>query len=126
MCKLKLKNRKKILVTDDEEMILEITKIILEEYGYEIITSNSPVESLDIIKSNTDIDLLLTDVVMPEMNGYELAKLTKNISPDIKVLLMSGYTNDILPEHSSLEEDIHFIQKPYKSTELYDKIKQVI
>jgi DNA-binding NtrC family response regulator len=116
---------KKIIITDDEEHILDVTKMILEEYGYEIITSNSPLNTLDIIKSDKDIDLLLTDIIMPEMNGYELAKLTKQISPNIKIIFMSGFTNNLLFENT-MEEEIKFIQKPYKSFELYDKIREVI
>jgi YesN/AraC family two-component response regulator len=62
---------------------------------------------------------------MPEMNGYELAKLTKQISPNIKIIFMSGFTNNLLFENT-MEEEIKFIQKPYKSFELYDKIREVI
>jgi PAS domain S-box-containing protein len=119
------KNHKTILITEDEESILKVTKMILEDCGHKIITSTSPLRSLELAKEYKEIDLLITDVIMPEINGYELAKSIKDICPDIKILFMSGYSEDILTNDGVLEKEINFIQKPYNASDLYNKINKI-
>jgi CheY-like chemotaxis protein len=116
-----------ILVVEDNTDILEINRTMLEQQGYIVLTAASPVEALDVVKTYTgSIDLLITDVIMPVMNGRELAKKLESNRPDLKLLYMSGYTADIIAHHGVLEDGIHFIQKPFSMRELAAKVRQVI
>jgi PAS domain S-box-containing protein len=116
-----------ILVVEDNTDILEINRTMLEQQGYIVLTAASPVEALDVVKTYTgSIDLLITDVIMPVMNGRELAKRLESNRPDLKLLYMSGYTADIIAHHGVLEDGIHFIQKPFSMRELAAKVRQVI
>nr|WP_284154624.1 ATP-binding protein [Desulfofustis limnaeus] len=116
-----------ILLVEDEQMNLTMVKLILERQGFRVITALTPNEA--IIRANEhegDIRLLLTDVVMPEMNGRDLAIRLLNRHPGIKVLYMSGYTDDIIARHGVLEEGLHFIQKPFTSGALIAHVKKML
>ena len=116
-----------ILVVEDNADLLEISQTMLEQQGYLVLTAASPVKALEVVKKHADgIDLLITDVIMPEMNGRELAKKLELSYPDLKVLYMSGYTADIIAHHGVLEKDTHFIQKPFSIRELAARTRQVI
>ncbi|MBF0233466.1 MAG: PAS domain-containing protein [Desulfamplus sp.] len=116
-----------ILLVEDQVSILKMAKSILEPIGYTVFTAATPGEAVrTALNHNGDIDLLITDVVMPEMNGLELSKNVISIYPDIKCLFMSGYTADIIAHHGVLDEGIHFIQKPFSIKELASKIKDVM
>ena len=110
-----------ILVVDDEPSLITLTSTILQESGYHTFTAKSGKEALDIIKNNS-IDVLLSDVIMPEMNGYQLANIVSKKYPQIKILLSSGYSD----AHNSDENDklLHnnILQKPYTSNELLEKL----
>ena len=116
-----------ILVVEDEQTILEMATEMLQHLGYTVISSTSPKEALR--KCNLyggKIDLLLTDVIMPEMNGRDLAHQIQQGHPRVKSLFMSGYTADIIASQGVLEEGIHFIQKPFSHTNLAAKVRQVL
>lgn len=116
-----------ILVVEDEADLLDLTKSSLEEYGYKVITSLSPGKSILLCEMYHDeINLLLTDVVMPSMNGKELRERIRRIMPDIKTLFMSGYTADIIAHRGVLEEDVEFIQKPFTPYALAKKVREVL
>ncbi len=116
-----------ILLVEDEPSILKLTKIILEKMGYKLLTASTPGEAIDIAKSYYGrIHLLITDVVMPEMNGRDLAKNILSIYPDIKRLFMSGYTADVISRHGVLDAGVHFIQKPFSKHELLLKLKEAL
>jgi PAS domain S-box-containing protein len=117
----------KILVVEDNTDLLEISQTMLEQQGYTVLIAASPVEALEVVKKQAQgIDLLMTDVIMPVMNGRELAKKLEPSHPDLKVLYMSGYTADVIAHHGVLEKGIHFIQKPFSMRELSAKVRQVI
>jgi PAS domain S-box-containing protein len=120
-------NGETILITEDEDAILKTTKYILEEFNYKVYTANSPLKALEIVENNdTDIQLLITDVVMPYMNGKELAeKISRKIS-NIKVIYVSGYPENIIANNGILFEKINFIQKPFTTKKLLSTIKQVL
>ena len=108
-------------------MVREITKDILEEIGYTVLTVDTPQEAVALCENrDTAVDLLLTDVVMPEMSGKELAKRIAAIRPGIKVLFMSGYTSNVIAHRGVLEKGVHFIQKPFRIKDLARKIDELI
>ncbi len=116
-----------ILIVEDEQQILEFTKIILEDSGYSVMTAALPQEAIQICRDyRGTIDLLLTDVVMPGMNGKELQNGILAMRPHIRVLFMSGYTSDIIACRGILEEGTDFIHKPFKVKSLLQKIRKVL
>jgi nitrogen-specific signal transduction histidine kinase/CheY-like chemotaxis protein len=116
-----------VLIVEDEVSILEVAKAILERLGYTILTTNKPEKALTMVAQNpTPIDLLITDVVMPEMNGKDLAERIRKLNPDIKVLFMSGYTADVVALRGILEDNIQFLQKPFSMSTLSKKVNEVL
>lgn len=116
-----------ILLVEDEEMLLMVATKMLEEIGYTVIPVASPEAALYICEKNDQqIDLLLTDVVMPGMNGREMAERIKVIRPEMNVLFMSGYTADIVALRGILEEGMHFIHKPLDINRLSIEIGKVL
>ena len=116
-----------ILLVEDDEAILDLGKMILENLGYTVIAAQVPADSISIAEEYPgDIHLLITDVVMPEMNGPELAEQLSTIRPDLKCLYMSGYTADVMAHRGILDEGLNFIQKPFGSDDLAVKVRQVL
>jgi len=115
-----------ILVVEDEEMVRKLTCRILRDYGYQVISASYPSEALQICQNHEGkIHLLLSDVVMPGMNGVMLAGQLKEKYPAIKSLLMSGYTDSsYLDGRSELVSD--FIQKPFKREALAAKVREIL
>ena len=98
---------------------------VLETLGYRIIDAKNGEEAIQLAESYGDeINLLLTDVVMPKMNGKDLAKKIKDLHPELSVLFMSGYTDDIMSRHGVLEEDVHFLGKPFTPMTLAVKVRE--
>lgn len=116
-----------ILLIDDEPMLSKISKEILESLGYEVLVASSPREAIHIAQEfEGTIDLLVTDVVMPEMNGRDLYQNLKTILPKLKVLFMSGYTVNIIADNGVINDDVYFLQKPFTRNELAVKVRQII
>jgi len=115
-----------ILVVEDEESILRLTERILKGLGYNVIATKSPIEALEIAKRRGDIELLITDVVMPEMHGSDLAKRIVGIQPFVKCLFMSGYTADAMVHRGILEGGANFIKKPFLLMELALKVRMAL
>jgi PAS domain S-box-containing protein len=114
-----------VLLVEDEPSILAITSRILGKLGYNVLHANSPVEALRQEKlHNGRIHLLITDVVMPEMSGRELARELLPRQPKLKCLFMSGYTADIIANHGVLDEGVQFIQKPFSIGDLAAKVRE--
>jgi PAS domain S-box-containing protein len=116
-----------ILIVEDEPAILEVTTLILDRLGYKVLFAGAPGEAIEIARNYKDeIHLLITDVVMPEMNGRDLAKNLLSLYPDMKRVFMSGYTANVIAHHGVLDEGVHFIQKPFSSKDLADKIREAL
>jgi PAS domain S-box-containing protein len=116
-----------VLLVEDESAILAMTRTMLERLGYTVLPANSPGEAIELAESHPgQIDLLLTDVVMPEMNGRDLARHLLSLYPDIKPLFMSGYTANVIAHHGVLDEGVEFIEKPFAKKDLAAKIRQVM
>jgi PAS domain S-box-containing protein len=116
-----------ILLVEDDEAILNLSKMILENLGYTVLAAPTPGYALHLVEDHPgDLDLLITDVVMPEMNGRELAEQLGAIRPNLKCLYMSGYTADLIAHRGILDEGVNFIQKPFGSDELAARVRQVL
>ena len=116
-----------ILLVEDDEMVRNLTMMLLEKIGHTVVVAETPEEALALFeKVGMDIDLLLSDVVMPQMNGKSLKKSIEALKPGIKTLLMSGYTANVIAHHGVLEKGMHFIQKPFSMEDLAKKIREVI
>jgi len=116
-----------ILLVEDEPEVLDMTCSMLEELGYKVLTANTPGKALQLAKEKSnEIQLVLTDVVMPEMNGPDLIKKLRYLYPNLKWLYMSGYTSSVIAQWGVLEERVHFIQKPFSMNELSEKIREAL
>ncbi len=116
-----------ILLVEDEPGILSMIALLLEKQGYTVLATNTPSQALRIAREYRDeIHLLLTDVIMPEMNGLDLAKQMTALHPSIKHLFMSGYTADIIAHHGVLEEGVYFIPKPFSAQSLATQIREAL
>lgn len=113
-----------ILVVEDEATILSLAERILTELGYEVLVAENGFQAVEVLKRQGRVDLLLTDVVMPQMNGRELARRIRIERPDIQVLYMSGYTTNSLPLPG--EDDFEFVEKPFSPEELGRYVRQVL
>jgi CheY-like chemotaxis protein len=121
-----LRGSETILLVEDEELVLQMVRDILVRYGYGVLEARNSDEAVEICSRHRGtIHLVLTDVVMPGMNGVELAKRLAPLQPGMKVLFMSGYTfNAIVP--GDLDSGIEFIQKPFSMESLARKMRQVL
>jgi two-component system, cell cycle sensor histidine kinase and response regulator CckA len=116
-----------ILVVEDEPEILEVVNIMLKELGYTVLSVGTPSEAIRLTHEHTqEIHLLMTDVVMPEMNGRDLSDQLLSLYPHLKCLFMSGYTANVIAYHGVLDEGVHFIQKPFSIKDLADVVRQVL
>ena len=122
-----LRGHETILLVEDELTILELTATLLRQLGYNVLSANSPGDAIRMVSEFAgDISLLTTDVIMPEMNGRELAQRLLALQPKMKCLFMSGYTADIIASHGVLDEGVFFIQKPFSQRQLSVKVREVL
>jgi DNA-binding NtrC family response regulator len=116
-----------ILLVEDDPALLKLGEELLNELGYKVFATESPTTAIAFATKGEDkIDLLLTDVIMPEMNGKELAETLKRLLPELKVLFTSGYTSNVIAHHSVLDEGINFLQKPLSIQDLADKLSKIL
>ncbi|OGV51024.1 MAG: hypothetical protein A2X49_04515 [Lentisphaerae bacterium GWF2_52_8] len=116
-----------ILLVEDEQAVLEMITDMLGSQGYTVLAANTPEEAIRIAEAQGDkVDLIITDVVMPGMNGRNLAKKLQDIYPQLKCLFMSGYTANVIAQHGVLDEGVNFIQKPFSTNDLAHKIRTTL
>ncbi len=116
-----------VLIVEDESLLLEVARSALARFGYAVLGATSPEEACTIASTHDGpIALLLTDVVMPQMNGKELRQRIEAMRPDIRTLFMSGYTANSIVHHGVLDEGIHFIHKPFTLNALATKVRAVL
>ncbi len=112
-----------VLLVEDNPAILRLTKTMLERLGYSVLAAATAAEALKLGKSHCgNITLLLTDVVMPRTNGRELARSLQSHCPGLRCLFMSGYTSDIIAHHGVIDQEVHFLQKPFTLKDLQSAI----
>ncbi len=116
-----------ILLVEDDLILLEMTRILLTQLGYTVLEAASPQDAAALARSHEGpIHALMTDVIMPGMNGKELADLVRELRPGIRVLFMSGYTANVIAHHGVLDPGVAFIQKPFGLWDLASRIRQVL
>ncbi len=121
------KGQETILLVEDEPGILQITSLLLGMQGYTLLTAGTPDEAIRLAHEHAgEINLLITDVIMPKMNGKDLANKLQSLNPQLKCLYMSGYTADIIAQHGVLDEGVHFIQKPFSLPNMATMVREVL
>jgi two-component system, cell cycle sensor histidine kinase and response regulator CckA len=116
-----------VLVVEDEDQLRKLVVTALERSGYTVLQAGAPDEALEIVRERQGgIDVLLTDVIMPGMDGAELQRRMLRIRPGMRTLFMSGYTANIIGEHGILDGGIYFIQKPFSVRDLMKKIRELL
>ena len=116
-----------ILVVDDDDLILELVCDILKRQGYIVLAASRPSRAIEIaVEYEGIIDLLITDIIMPEMNGQEVASKISQIRPATKILLMSGYTGDITLKQDLFNLNMQFIEKPFSGKNMKKKVQEIL
>jgi two-component system cell cycle sensor histidine kinase/response regulator CckA len=116
-----------LLVVEDEEQILNLGHRILEQHGYTVLTARTPAAAQVLVEQYQEpIHLLITDVVMPGMNGKELRERLRSVHPALKCLFMSGYTANVIAHHGVLEDSVQFLQKPFTIRSLVEKVRETL
>ena len=116
-----------ILLVEDESLLLDMTATMLRLQGYTVLTASTPKEAMRLAGEHTgDIHLLMTDVIMPEMNGRDLATRALSLRPGIRLLFMSGYTANVIAHHGVLDDGVHFLQKPFSAKELAARVREAL
>jgi len=116
-----------VLVAEDEEVVRDLVVSMLELQGYKVLVGDSGKEALSIINHHEGpVDLLLTDVIMPDMSGKDLYGQLASSFPDLKTIFMSGYTENVIAYHGVLDPEVNFLQKPFSIKDLNSKIQEVL
>jgi CheY-like chemotaxis protein len=124
---IQLGSGEKILLVEDDPSIQKLEEKILKDLGYNVVGTTSPNKAVKLAEEHIgELSLLLTDVVMPEMNGRVLSEKVQTISPNIKVLFMSGYNANVIAHRGVLDDGVHFISKPFTKKEIAMKVQDVL
>ncbi len=116
-----------ILIVEDDGGILNLSRTMLEKMGYVVLTANSTGEAMRLAEAHAgNIRMLLTDVVMPEMNGHDLAEKLMKLNPNLTVLFMSGYTANVIAHRGVLDKGVSFIQKPFSMKDLSVRVHETL
>jgi PAS domain S-box-containing protein len=116
-----------VLLVEDEPDVRSLTSLILSRMGYRVLTAEHGAAALHVWKErSTEIDVLLTDVIMPHMSGVELAQKLRAQNPELRVLFMSGYTDDMIAKHGLRPDEISILEKPFTAESLASKLRSVL
>ena len=117
----------RILLVEDDASIRKLETKTLENLGYHVISAASAKQAIHLAKNQAqNIELLITDVIMPEMNGQELSVILKERNPDLKIIFMSGYTADVIAHRGVLYDGVNFISKPFSKRDIAVKVHEVL
>ncbi|HAE38027.1 MAG TPA: hybrid sensor histidine kinase/response regulator [Candidatus Riflebacteria bacterium] len=120
-------NNELLLLVEDEPTLMKMTKMLLERLGYQVMAAGTPGKALEIARSEKgSIQLLITDIVMPEMDGVALSEQIKKIHPEIRTLFMSGYTSGMVTSNDIVKTGCHFIQKPFSIEEMAKLVDKIL
>jgi PAS domain S-box-containing protein len=121
------KGTQTILVAEDDRTVLQVIREALDSSGYKIKTAANGRDAWEIFQQHqNEIDLIITDVLMPEMNGRQLADLINSIRPSLQVLYISGHPTDVLNDRGVLLEEVEILQKPFTTAEIVDKVHEIL
>lgn len=115
-----------VLLVEDDVRVLELTSASLRELGYTVLTAANAKDALAQLENGADVDILLTDIVMPEMNGRRLADAALQIKPELNVIFMTGFTKNAVVHNGVLDPGVNFLAKPFSLDELSAKLREVI
>lgn len=116
-----------VLLVEDDEAVRRLTERILRSAKYQVLVAADGEEALALMARHSGpVHLLVTDVVMPRMSGRELADRLRQVKPQVKVLFMSGFTDDAIMQHGVLERGAQFINKPFSAADLTCKVQEVL
>jgi CheY-like chemotaxis protein len=115
-----------VLLVEDEESLRHLNEEVLTGLGYTVLSAAHGDKALELAQRESHIDVLLTDVVMPGMSGRELGEKLKLMRPEVKVLYMSGYTDNVIIHHGILKPGVSFLQKPFTQEMLAHKMRKVL
>ena len=116
-----------ILLVEDNAQLMELAAAMLEQLGYKVLSAATPTGAIRVAGNHAgSIDILMTDVVMPEMNGKILMQHIRILRPGIRCLFMSGYTENVIAHHGVVDEDVFFLQKPFSREALADRLREVM
>jgi two-component system cell cycle sensor histidine kinase/response regulator CckA len=121
------KGNETVLLVEDQTMLLDLGEKMLRKLGYNVISANSPSEAIRVADTySDDIHLIISDVIMPEMNGRDLTDRLKARHPTAKCLFMSGYSADVIANQGVLDAGVHFIEKPFTRQQLAVMARKVL
>jgi len=116
-----------LLVVENEAAIRDLLQLALRKNGYTVLAAESGREALDLVRDHSGvIDLLITDVMMPDMDGPELAKHMAVIRPETRTLFLSGYMDETLGDHGVLPANVNFIQKPFSPKVIAQRVRDIL
>jgi len=116
-----------VLLVEDEDAVRRVAERFLRRQGYNVLVASGGAEALEIASTSHPLDLLFTDVMMPGMNGFELAERLRHLQPGIKVMFVSGYTGDYLETQTGeLPAGTHFVYKPYEPRRTAHLIREIL
>ena len=116
-----------ILLVEDNDAVRNVIRLLLEEFGYKVIEATDGDDSIRVFSEyREEINLIISDIIMPKKNGKEMFEEVKKIKPEIKALFMSGYSADVISQNGVLDKDMYFIQKPANPSDLLNKIREVL
>ncbi len=122
-----LQGTETLLLVEDDDAVRELAQRVLQRYQYQVIVAEDARRALDYaLTTREHIDMLITDVIMPEVSGRDLSVQLAQVCPDIRVLFMSGYTDEVIVHHGVLDPGVHFIQKPFTALAFLHKVRQVL
>ena len=124
---VKVRGNETILIVEDEENVLAFTKEALRNSGYNVLEAKDGIEALEVLKKNSkNIDLIISDVVMPKMGGQELSEEVKKQYPDLKMIMMSGYTDSQIIRSGAESQSVNFIYKPFSIKTISKKVREIL
>ncbi len=115
-----------ILVVEDEERVRQLTVELLRELGYTVLHADSAAAGLRVLDSHPEIAMVLTDVVMPDMNGRRFADEASRRRPEVKILFMTGYTRNAIVHNGVLDVGVQLLSKPFSMEQLANKVRDVL